>query len=113
MVLPSCFLKYIIAEIEPLDLERIILVKPKQNNRRILAQAGSFFAFGLDEEIANGTIDRIKIEKIPIHAKSKPKILKELDKLGVNEKTMFPEIERAARYITTSMSSEELNSKLV
>lgn len=92
-------------EIEPSDLDSILLVKPKQNNKRILAQAGAFFAFGLDEEIVSGSADRIKVELITIDAKSKVDILKELDKLGINEKTMFPEIERAARYITGTFLS--------
>ena len=92
-------------EIEPDDLDRILLVKPKQNNRRILAQAGAFFAFGLDDEIENDTTDEVTVEHIRIDADSKGPIIKELDKLGVNEKTMFPEIERAARYITGTLAS--------
>lgn len=100
-------------EINPGDLHRILLVKPKQNNKRILAQAGAFFAFGLDEEIASDRSNGIKIEYIEIDAKSKGTILQELDKLGINEKTMFPDIERAARYITGSMSFGDLVSKLV
>jgi hypothetical protein len=100
-------------EIEPSDLDSILLVKPKQNNKRILAQAGAFFAFGLDEEIVSGSADRIKVERITIDGKSKVTILRELDKLGINEKTMFPEIERAARYITGALSSGEATSKLI
>ena len=90
-----------------------MLVKPKQNNKRILAQAGAFFAFGLDEEIVSGSVDKIKVEHITVNAKSKADILKELDKLGINEKTMFPEIERAARYITGTLSSGDTASKLI
>lgn len=100
-------------EIEPSDLDSILLVKPKQNNKRILAQAGAFFAFGLDEEIMNGSVDRIKVEHITIDAGSKVDILNELDKLGINEKTLFPEIERAARYITGTLSSGDTTSKLI
>jgi hypothetical protein len=100
-------------EIEPSDLDSILLVKPKQNNKRILAQAGAFFAFGLDEEIVSGSADRIKVDNISVSAQSKTSILKELDKLGINEKTMFPEIERAARYITGTLSTADTVSKLV
>lgn len=100
-------------EIIPSDLDSILLVKPKQNNKRILAQAGAFFAFGLDEEIVSGSVDKIKVEHITINAKSKAGILEELDKLGINEKTMFPEIERAARYITGTLSSGDTASKLI
>lgn len=100
-------------EIEPSDLDCIMLVKPKQNNKRILAQAGAFFAFGLDDEIVNGSSDRIKVEHIEIDADYKERILGELDKLGVNEKTLFPEIERAARYITGTLSAGNAVSELI
>ena len=90
-----------------------MLVKPKQSNKRILAQAGAFFAFGLDDEIVNGSSDRIKVEHIEIDADSKENILSELDKLGINEKTLFPEIERAARYITGTLSACNAVSDLI
>lgn len=91
-------------EINPDDLDLICLVKPKQNNKRIIAQSGAFFAFGMDDEIAAETSDGIKVENITIDASFKDSIRKELDKLGINEKTMFPEIERAARYIIGTLS---------
>jgi hypothetical protein len=96
-----------LGEIEPADLNSITLVKPKQNNKRILAQAGAFFAFGLVEEIKSLAIGKIQVTRITIPAKSKANILKELDRLGVNEKTMFPDIERAARYLTGALSSDD------
>lgn len=102
-----------LAEIEPSDLDSIFLVKPKQNNKRILAQAGAFFAFGLTDEIADDNDDGIKVDRIPVAGAAKTAILAQLDKLGVNEKTMFPEIERAARYITGSLSTGDAASKLV
>ncbi|MEL7754364.1 hypothetical protein AAG597_14525, partial [Citromicrobium bathyomarinum] len=84
--------------------------KPKQNNKRILAQAGAFFAFGTDEEIESGTIDKIGIKDLLIDAGSKAQIRHDLDKLGINEKTLFPEIERAARYITGTLEAEIIPS---
>ncbi|MEL7701274.1 MULTISPECIES: FRG domain-containing protein [Citromicrobium] len=99
-----------LGEILPLDIEKILLVKPKQNNKRILAQAGAFFAFGTDEEIESGTIDKIGIKDLLIDAGSKAQIRHDLDKLGINEKTLFPEIERAARYITGTLEAEIIPS---
>ncbi|MGN5075128.1 FRG domain-containing protein [Aeromonas veronii] len=93
-------------EINPRDLNTIFLVKPKQNNKRIIAQAGAFFAFGLDEEIIEGSDAGIKIERINISGDAKENIRLELDKLGVNEKTMFPDIERAARYLTGNLPKD-------
>ncbi|WP_342618406.1 FRG domain-containing protein [Rhodoferax sp. GW822-FHT02A01] len=91
-------------EIEPSDLDSVILVKPKQSNKRILAQAGAFFTFGLGEEIDDDNNHDVKIERITIASDLKADILSQLDKLGINEKTMFPEIDRAARYITSSLA---------
>lgn len=99
--------------IEPSDLDEIFLVKPKQNNRRILAQAGAFFIFGLKEKIERSIPRRIEIERVRVKPDAKGIIRGELDKLGINEKTMFPEIERAARYITGSVSVAAGASKLV
>lgn len=93
-------------EINPEDLDSIFLVKPKQNNKRIIAQAGAFFAFGLDEEISEDNDNGIEIQKIIISGGAKLNILLELDKLGINEKTMFPDIERAARYLTGNLPKD-------
>jgi hypothetical protein len=41
----------------------------------------------------------ISIERIIINRKKKADILKELDRVSINDSTMFPEIERAATYI--------------
>ena len=102
-----------LSEIEPRDLDRIMLVKPKLNNKRILAQAGAFFAFGLNEEIGEDNRDGIKVDRITIDGHSKGEILKQLDKLGINEKTLFPEIERAARYITGTLSTGDTASEII
>jgi hypothetical protein len=51
-----------------------------------------------------------KITRIGVPAEAKEKIRESLDKVGINESTMFPEIESAARYImskVTPVSGEE------
>lgn len=93
-------------EIIPTDLDKILLVKPKQNNRRINAQSGAFFIFGLTQELEESNAFGVKLDRLTITAGAKKDIRADLDKLGVNEKTLFPEIERAARYITGSVSTD-------
>lgn len=100
-------------EIIPSDLDDIVLVKPKQSNKRILAQAGAFFAFGRTEELLDSNRFGIAIERITIAGDKKAGILADLDKLGINEKTLFPEIERAARYLTGSLSTGAVASKVL
>jgi hypothetical protein len=100
-------------EIIPSDLNEIILVKPKHSNKRILAQAGAFFAFGLAEQLEDSNTAGIDVERITVAAEQKAPIRGELDKLGINEKTLFPEIERAARYLTGSLSTGAATSKII
>lgn len=92
-------------EIIPSHLRSIVLVKPKQNNRRILAQDGAFFIFGEVDEILATNSNLIRIRRINIPAGCKNRMLSDLDKLAINEKTLFPEIDRAARYITDTTSA--------
>jgi hypothetical protein len=81
-------------------------VKLKLNNRRILAQNGAFFLFGLTPAIRETNSLGIQVQRISVPVESKKRILGELDKLNINEKTLFPEIERAARYLAGNLQSE-------
>jgi hypothetical protein len=91
------------ADIVPSDLDAVLLVKPKLNNRRILAQNGAFFIFGQTMEITEPNLLDIGVERIRVPADAKKRIRDELDKLNINEKTLFPEIERAAKYLAESL----------
>jgi hypothetical protein len=86
-------------EIVPGHLKTVLCVKPKQNTRRILAQGGAFLLFGIFQDLDTNTAEGIAVERINVNANKKDNILKELDIMGINESTMFPEIESAARYI--------------
>lgn len=85
--------------IAPNDLKSVIAVKPKQNNRRILAQSGAFLLFGLAVDLEASPPLGITIERIQINGNKKPTICSELDRMAINDSTMFPEIEKAAIYI--------------
>lgn len=98
-------------DIVPSHLSRIFLVKPKLSNRRILAQEGGFFAFGLTEEIPASGIEGVQVQRIKIPAEHKSSILEQLKRVAINERTMFPEIERAARYLTENLSSTAILSR--
>lgn len=93
------------------ELVSAFLVKPKQNNRRITAQSGAFFLLGLTENLPEGGMDGITIERITIPGDSKSAIRTQLAQLAINEKSMFPELDRAARYIKGSMTDAAILSK--
>lgn len=92
-------------EIVPDHLDEVLLVKPKQNNRRILAQAGAFFIFGLTQELEDSNPFGVTVSRTTVAARAKAEIRADLEKLGMNEKTLFPDIERAARYLAGTVSS--------
>jgi hypothetical protein len=94
------------AGIIPSDLNRVLLVKPKLNNNRIITQNGAFFIFGMNESIDESGRSEIKSERITIPSAHKARIRGELDKLNLNEKTMFPEIDRAARYFAQAVQNQ-------
>jgi hypothetical protein len=85
--------------IEPSDLIRTKYVTPKMQNRRIVAQHGAFLLFGLKStrvpRDATKT-DTIMRELIYIPQSAKSTIRRQLDDLGINDGTLFPELSHAA-----------------
>ena len=68
-------------------------VMPKRNNRRLVAQAGAFLLFGLPP----GGYDAYRyMYQIAVPKERKSSIRRDLDQLGVNETTLFVELERTA-----------------
>lgn len=96
------------AEIEPEHLNGIYLVKPKLSNRRILAQEGAFLAFGLMSEVPKTVGPIFEATTLTVAAVRKPGIRKQLDDLSINERTLYPDIERAARYLTDELQTADL-----
>jgi hypothetical protein len=90
---------YFLPIINPKDLKRNLLVRPKQNNKRIIAQNGAFVLFGLGHKPLEN-YKNYSIQKLVIKADDKPLLAKELDVFGFNNQSMFPELETAAKYIT-------------
>lgn len=91
------------AGIKPDHLRTVLCVKPKKNNPRLLAQSGAFLIFGLTDSLDTFPVPEIAIERINISGRKKPDIVKELDRMGINDSTMFPEIEKAALYIRQAL----------
>jgi hypothetical protein len=88
--------------IDPPQLGRILCIRSKMNNSNIVAQAGAFLLFGHKAELDESGKHGITYTKIEVNAKSKTEILKELDRLNINESTVFPGIEHSAEYIAAT-----------
>lgn len=93
--------------IDPRDIERVVAVKVKQSNNRIIKQSGAFLIFGINGVkskpaiIPNEWILNLELKGVDfrIDNESKETIIKELNALGINEATLFPELENQAKYL--------------
>lgn len=91
--------------IDPIDLFKPYYVHPKMSNRRILSQAGGFIIHGLIPPSRIRFAHGIAETKFVIPATAKAPLRKALDLLGINESTLFPELDRAAKRITANYSA--------
>lgn len=85
--------------IRPIDLLKPLYVQPDKSNRRIFKQDGAFIVSGLNKDCLEEQIKFEAISKIQLRIQNKEQILKELDKLGINSATLFPEIDNVAGYL--------------
>jgi hypothetical protein len=85
--------------IDPIDLVKPYYVHPKMSNRRILAQSGAFILYGLDPFKKLFFPYKIEETSFLVPQKAKEPIRKALANLGINESTLFPEIDKAAARI--------------
>ena len=93
--------------INPDDIERVVAVMVKQSNNRIIKQSGAFLIFGINgnksqpAKIPDNWILNLDIKKVDftIKSTSKDNILEELNAVGINESTLFPEMENQAKYL--------------
>jgi hypothetical protein len=95
---------YFLPIINPIDLFLPYYVHPKMSNRRILAQSGAFILYGIAPLKKIFWPHRIEETSFLVPQKAKEPIRKALANLGINESTLFPEIDKAAARIKNSYS---------
>ena len=86
-----------------IDLLQSFYVQPALNNSRIRAQSGLFLINGLcqNERECSLRNNNKMFARIIVPSSAKKNILRELDRVGINRKTMFPEIEDTVKYLKT------------
>ena len=87
---------------EILELEatkEVFCVMPKLNNERIIRQHGAFFIFGMGKTKDKPAQFKDKPVSLQIKAACKKEILKELQILGIDEATLFPETDKIMKQI--------------
>lgn len=80
-------------------LNDVLCVLPKLNNDRIIRQNGAFFIFGMGASKDKHAEFKDKPIIIKIKAECKKEILKELQILGIDESTLFPETDKIMKQI--------------
>ena len=87
--------------IDPYDILSVFFVEPLKDNNRIIKQEGAFLICGqyFSNELLEQMVNSLIVLRIKV--KDKQKILKELDVLGINEATLFPEVDKVAHYLKT------------
>lgn len=86
-------------KIIPTDLKRVLVVRPKLNSKRILAQAGAFLLFGQVGRIDEEPVAGVSIERIIIDKASKSTIKDKLDALNINDGSLYLDIDSYAGYL--------------
>lgn len=95
---------YFLPHILPSHLANSFYVHPKMSNRRIVAQSGAFIIHGLKMWNDPGYFGEIEHFHYVIPHDTKKSIRRELKNLGIDESTLFPELDRAARIIRDKYS---------
>ncbi|MCE1235362.1 MAG: FRG domain-containing protein [Hyphomicrobiales bacterium] len=83
--------------IAPKDLERILFVRGRNTNERIISQSGAFLLFGKDAVLPETGFSSLELDRIII--KNKSDILEKLSKFNIKSSTVFPGIEKTAAEI--------------
>jgi hypothetical protein len=86
--------------IYPHDLASVLYVEPRRLHKRLQAQDGAFVLFGLFTRTKEYHFqEEIEVKEIHVAQDSKEEIRSQLDLLGINDETLFPEIDRSAGQI--------------
>ena len=107
-----------------------VAVNPKKLNERLKAQSGTFLLFGMEATKADSNMsrgkegcytfkprDNVKVEDIFITGKTiripykaKTRILDELSLLGIDESSLFPDLEHKSRYVVDFIKRQYLDN---
>lgn len=87
--------------INPLDLIKPVYVKPKMNNKRIIAQSGAFLLYGALNVRGRKSETLMRVHRLSVPHEAKSDIKKQLQLLGIHSSTLFPEIDKTAEFITS------------
>lgn len=85
--------------IDSSDIESVFCVKPMFDNPRIIRQSGAFFLYGINGNKSTPASLNFGYKVYIINKTHKQKIRKQLEALGIDKSTLFPEVEHVAEHI--------------
>lgn len=109
---------YFEAKIISSHIESVLCVKPKLDNPRIIRQDGAFFIFGINghklepANVPEAYQVTTSSSRLIINKSGKTKILEQLAALGINESTLFPEIDSVSRYLKERLKTKQKQTRL-
>ena len=90
-------------DIQPIHLLSPLFVQPNRTNMRIAKQDGAFILCGLSKNAQEAEQKlNVYVQEI-IYIRNQEHILRELDQLGINEASLFPELDKVAHYLKTPL----------
>lgn len=99
--------------IQPLDYTGVASFYPTAVTPRISRQSGIFTVHGPpDAEIKNGK-KQGKLREFVIPKENKPEIVRDLDYFGVNDSSIFPDLEGLSKYLDWKFSVAELRAQII
>lgn len=76
---------------------KTIAISPVWNSDRLMMQKGAFTLHGTDIDLDDQQAP--SLVAVPILREAKPRLLRELERIGIDEMTMFPELEHAGGFL--------------
>jgi hypothetical protein len=89
--------------INPNDLDRILFVRGRNTNSRIISQSGAFLLFGKDAVLPETGHSSLNLRRVTV--RNKNAILEELAKFNIKSSTVYPGIEKATAEIASKYGS--------
>lgn len=86
------------------EMRCVLCVLPKLNNNRIISQSGAFFIFGMGDSKDKPAEFKDSPITIKIKATCKREIFRELQILGIDDTTLFPETDKIMRQIRSQFT---------
>lgn len=108
---------HFVDKIDPSDIQRVVCVKPIIDNPRLARQDGLFFLFGIDSTKQNPApvpdewIFHPQEKRLTIKSSDKPKIINQLQKVGISKAKLFPEIDMVSQFIKNNPDLEPIEFK--